>query len=107
MSQVLGEEVKKVIYRKAKELVGIKCDICGKVIPVDERGFKNDECRYFVVTTGHNDWGNDSCESIKHYDICPECVGGFVAKYLANAEGSEYIEVEHEYGCKENIILNG
>lgn len=107
MSEILSNEVKEIVYRKTKELVGIKCDICGKLIPVDKRGYKNDKCKYFEVTTGHNDWGSESCESIEHRDICPECVSGFVAEYLANAEGTEYIEVETEYGYKHLVSVAG
>ena len=58
-----------------------------------------DEYKYYYVTTAHNDWGNDSCDSIEHYDICPNCINNFVADYLGdeNASPSAYIEIETKH----------
>lgn len=42
----------------------VYCDICDSVI--DEYN------GYWELTTGHHDWGNDSCDSIEHFDICSE-----------------------------------
>lgn len=90
MSEILSEEIKRVVKIKRK-VTGIKCDICEKIIPVN-KGL--DDSRYFAVRTGHNDWGNDSYESVKNYDICPDCVIKFTTEYLQKAEGTEYLEVE-------------
>ena len=97
MCKVLSETTKKVT-KITRKVTGIKCDICKKIIPVDEY----DKSMYFDVTTGHNDWGNDSWESREHMDICPDCITKFVTEYLQDAAGtSRYIEIEttyaHEY----------
>ena len=93
MSEILSETTEKVIKIKRK-VTGIKCDICEKIIPVN----KGDESMYFDVTTGHHDWGNDSCESIESMDICPDCIDKFVSEYLQDAaRTSRYIEIETHY----------
>ena len=58
------------------------------------------------VTTGHRDWGHDSCDSIEHYDICPRCINKFVADYLGNenASLSAYIEIETEHVCYDEVM---
>ena len=72
-------------------IVGKICDFCKK--PVDP-------INYFVVTTSHNDWGNDSVESIVHKDACsPECVLTFATDYITKSfedvVNTRTIEVEH------------
>lgn len=98
MARILSKETKEVVTVKhvVRTLEGIKCDRCGRTIPTKQ--FRDPESRYFEVTTGHNDWGNDSCESIEHYDICPECIPLFVESYLAtDGHGSAYLNIETEY----------
>lgn len=101
MSEILSREVKEVVTAKVRMLEGIKCDVCGKVIPAKK--YKYDSNKYFEVTTGHHDWGNDSCESIEYRDICPDCISGYVSDYLKDVDGSEYIEVETEYVCMHEV----
>lgn len=103
MSQILSEESKKIVYKEVKELTGIKCDICKKILLV-ANNHKNIR-RYYSVTTGHYDWGNDSHESIVYRDICPECINEFVKDYLGKANGSEYIEIETEYVYKKDVSV--
>lgn len=74
-------------------LVGktLYCDICKKEI---EKGNG-----YWEVTTGHNDWGNDSRDSIEHFDVCSDvCLmmkfGEYINRSNRNALNTEYIEVE-------------
>lgn len=78
MSKVYSDVVKEVVSYKVKECTGIECDICGKVIDGEPRGYKDDDRVYYEVTTSHHDWGNESIESIVHRDICPDCLIGFV-----------------------------
>ncbi len=99
--QVLSTEVKEVVTAKVRALEGIKCDVCGRIIKPDR--FRSQKNKYYDVTTGHNDWGNDSCESRKHTDVCPECVNEFVTKYLDAADGTEYIEIDPEFVWPEDI----
>lgn len=40
------------------------CDICGKEMML--------KGRHWELTTGHNDWGNDSIDSIERFDVCSE-----------------------------------
>ncbi len=72
----------------------IRCDNCNKKI-IDEE-------KYFEVTTGHHDWGNDSCESIEHLDICEKCINKFSENYLKENKESNtaYIEIETEIFVK-------
>lgn len=93
MSEILSEKTEEVVKVK-RNVTGIQCDICGKVIPVR----CGNGSMYFDVTTGHNDWGNDSCESRESQDICPDCITKFVTEYLRNAVGtSRYIEIQTRY----------
>lgn len=83
------------VTKEVDEAYGLKiiCNICGKVIcdfddtpPKDHFG---DTAEYFTLTTGHHDWGNDSCESIEHEDICSEdCVKTALIRYFKENEGS-------------------
>ena len=96
-------ERKKIVYRTVCELAGVKCDICGRVIKApseqDQYNWLDDKYKFYVVTTGHNDWGNDSFESVRRYDICPECITKFVSDYLADKKGyrSAYIDIETKH----------
>ena len=96
MAEILSKETKQVVYKTVRKLEGIKCDICGKVIPAKMRG-RSSENRYFEVETGHNDCGDDSYESIEFKDICPGCISKFMTEYIEKVKGSEYIEVETTY----------
>lgn len=106
MSEIFSEGVKKIKVVTTKEITGVKCDICGKVIPVGRYPF--DEHKYYDVMTGHRDWGNDSCESIEHRDICPDCLVGFVEDYYKDNEySSAYVEIETKYATPRIIEFNG
>lgn len=91
----LSKEAEQVVYRTKRRVESVTCDICERVITPDPK--RADSSRYFRVITGHNDWGNDSCDSIEHYDICPHCIGSFVAKYALESTGTEYLEMRNEY----------
>ena len=70
------------------------CNICKKKI---EKG-----SGYWDVTTGHYDWGNDSHESIEHFDICSEnCLMIKLTEYSVDSGkddyNTKYIEVEKDY----------
>lgn len=67
------------------------CDVCKKEI--------NTNKGYYELTTGHNDWDNDSCESIEHFDICSRtCLMNKFTEYLdesnANDWNTKYFNVE-------------
>ena len=93
-------ETKEVI-RKNIESVTIAriCDCCKKeIIPVEKRSY-GDRYSYFVLTTSHSDWGNDSCESIMEYDACSvECALKLAGEYLDDAQGfsnTGEIQIKH------------
>lgn len=95
MAYKLSEKAEEVVYKTRRLVEGVECDICKKFIPA--HNWKDPKSKYFKVTTGHNDWGNDSFESIEHYDIYPDCINKFMTDYISNTNGTEYVEIETEY----------
>lgn len=91
----LSNEVEEVVVSKRHRIEGIQCDICKNIITPTK--FKENSSRYFEVTTGHNDWGNDSYESIHHADICPNCIVDYIANYIQHVKGSEYFDFRTNY----------
>jgi len=96
--KIFGKTAEEVV-RKKRKVEAIECDICSRIIQADGDYRTVEKRRYFRVTTGHHDWGNDSCESIEHRDICPECINKFVAEYLGESDGrdTKYIDIETDY----------
>lgn len=90
--RIYSASVTSTAYKVTRTMTGVECDICNKIIPVLKRG----ENRYFEVTTGHRDWGNDSCESVETIDICPECVSKYVSDYLRDCSNTGYLRIETE-----------
>ena len=77
----------------------ITCDVCGNKLNYNSWYNDTKRAAYYEVMTGHRDWGNDSCDSIKHHDICSdECLSRFTQKWLKDANGSTtaYINIEKE-----------
>lgn len=61
----------------------IHCDVCDGVI--------DDNAAYWELTTGHHDWGNDSIESIKDFDICSEeCLRKKFDEYVKKSGKDDY-----------------
>ena len=90
---------------ESERVIGRKCDVCGKVIfPVEQKkscfSFCGASTEFYLITTGHNDWGNDSCDSIEYKDACSkECAQKIIDeyfKYVWDGIDSSYIEIEHE-----------
>lgn len=89
------EEHKRKVMKEIDEICGAKivCDKCGKVIidfvNGDNSHNKKDAC-YFQLTTGHNDWGNDSPDSVDCKELCCEtCVTNALADYFEDSKGSD------------------
>ena len=77
-------EKKEVTEIKIKDVpVGMICDCCGKpILPVEKRGETN-VYNFFYVCTSHNDWGNDSIDSVEGFDACsPDCATKMAGAYL-------------------------
>lgn len=100
-------ERKITVQRMVKQdvTVGLErvCDVCDKLI-LKKNENKTTYCigKHWRLTTGHNDWGNDSCDSVEVYDICSaECLEKQLQKYVQR-EGTAYFDVECEdYNRKE------
>lgn len=59
--------------------VGHKCDNCGKV----HDGQLPDD--WHIISSHHNEWGNDSIDSYQCYDVCsPKC---YIEKLTEVVEG--------------------
>lgn len=111
MAKHLSAAVTSTAYKITKTVVGIECDICGKIIPVpDEYCYDHARSRYYEVTTGHHDWGNDSIDSIETVDVCPDCVNKYISDYLANVihSNSAYLKVYNKlvYGRETSEVID-
>lgn len=96
-----------MVKQKTEHIITCKCDRCGKVIFKhygDEfkelaNNVGRNRVSYYRVTSGHNDWGNDSADSIVVADICPSCLINEYSDYAYRASkgfNTEYINIEHE-----------
>lgn len=95
--------------KETKEVTEIKeivvaettiCDVCGKVIR-DSRD-KYSGAPFWSLATHHNDWGNDSYESLENFDLCSvECLTKKFEEYCKESSRTSYntlhFEVGHEY----------
>lgn len=85
------------------------CDVCGEEIKAyegaliwnhsDQRGRPYHTVKYLSVTTGNNDWGRDSVDSIETHDICStECLAKFMqdfySKFNNSKFGTDYIHID-------------
>lgn len=94
----LGPEQKVEVKTKSiRNIEYLRCDKCNKVIFPGQ--YLHNECRYIKVHTWHSDWGNDSIDSHKYMDLCPECACEYVSDYIKDASGSEELELENRYLC--------
>ena len=98
--EVISKETKEVVKAQVRELKAVRCDVCGKDLPTEVIAAGTHiktRPMYFAVKTGHYDWGYESCESIEHRDICPDCIHDFVSGYLSEAYSTQYIEIETKH----------
>lgn len=99
------------IEQKTPYIIRTYCDRCGKLILKQMGNSFINECKisyaerqsvsYYEVCTGHNDWGNDSVDSIKNKVICRSCLTEEYADYVERASkdvNTEYIEIQHKCG---------
>lgn len=68
----------KTYMKKVTEKVetNMYCDYCGEEI-------KNGS-KFIYITSSHNDWGNDSCDSFKEADLHEECWKKYVDELFTN-----------------------
>lgn len=106
-TEIYSDEHEEMIICKVKKRIGIKCDVCGKVIPAigtDSTSTKEDS-KYYEVITGHNNWDEYSVESVEEHCLCSDCIRNFVTDYLMNKDVSDtpYIEIDAKYLDVEEI----
>ena len=86
-----------------EQIIQIKCDVCGKTIKPGQS--------FWDLSTSHSDWGNDSIDSHREFDLCSEeCVRTKLKDYFRNSEHSStqsfWLDQAVEYynldGGKEN-----
>lgn len=91
MATLLSNSVTSTAYKVTKTVTGIECDVCHNVVPVKsyrDNGMSN---RYFEITTGHSDWGNDSIDSYETLDVCEECTPKYVSDYLRDCSDTAHL----------------
>lgn len=108
-----------MVKQETEYISTCKCDRCGKVIfkhygdefrDLSRNVQRNSRVSYYHVTSGHNDWGNDSVDSIVVSDICPSCLVNEYSDYVDRASkgfNSEYIRIEHENTYSLDIDVEG
>jgi len=95
--------IEKQIIDKVPSTKYLICDICKRLIykqNMDSKRINIKPVHWYEVTTGHYDWGNDSCDSIEHYDVCPKCLNKVFHEYFnrsSKGSNTEYINIEHNY----------
>lgn len=99
----LSSSVTSPAYKVTQTVIDVECDVCHKIIPATKRSWTDKSGRYFTVTTGHHDWGNDSIDSIETIDICPECLPKYVTDYFEEMEDSNtaYLNIETDVAYPE------
>ena len=95
----MTNEIKESRVKKINVVVGSEChcDVCGSLI------FKKSETQvlscidgFWTLTTGHHDWGNDSCDSVMCFDLCSkECIQNKFDEYMDKCLGTYYFELRH------------
>lgn len=110
----MNKEIKKTVTYTDKITLYTKrvCDKCGKALEYRCNSLAKElvniskehmKVEYYEVTTGHHDWGNDSIDSVEHYDYCPTCVLQAMDEYYETTNGrdtTQYLEINHEqYLC--------
>ena len=95
----ISEEKKIIKETVEKVTTGRICDCCkNKIIPKGE-DWNGKIYDFFLITTHHIDWGNDSVDSWDYYDACSvECALKMTEKYLQSRTGfrnTGEIEIEH------------
>ena len=65
-----------------EQIIQIECDVCGKIIDPGQS--------FWDLSTSHSDWGNDSIDSHREFDLCSEkCVQTKLKDYFRDCERSD------------------
>ena len=85
-------EVKSIVVRK-EVCSGLRCDCCGKEL--NDMIHNNS---WIEVSAQHDEWGNDSHESLVYYDCCsPQCYFDILEKIVV-----DFKDYEHSAEINEN-----
>lgn len=101
----------KAIKKEVAVKTDIICDKCGKTIGYITHEYTDNgrlidryyfETQRWELSTGHNDWGNDSEDSYEHYDLCSEeCCLKMFGEYLkrsgSSRDNSEFFRMEKRF----------
>lgn len=100
-----------MVEQKEPYIIYEFCERCGKLIQkfmgdhfreeYTPPAYGKEEVHWYEVTTGHHDWGNDSCESIDTKIVCPRCITEEYSDYIdrsCNHGNTEYMDIQHGYG---------
>lgn len=87
----------KIETKEICELDKVVCDKCGKIIYDRSKdiGFADGQ-DYVQISTWHERWGNDSCESHDGYEMCKECAIKFVTEYIKEATSTDHLELVYD-----------
>lgn len=75
---------------RTETIAVVKCDICGKEITG----------KFWQLTRHHYDWGNDSIDSYKHFDLCSrECINRALDDYIIDCgtSNTQCFELEQDF----------
>ncbi len=82
---------KKIIKEFKEVTVAIKCDACGKIY----KG-KDTPDEWHTFNQHHNEWGNDSCDSYKRYEVCSaECYWSKFKECIADLKGYSNAKIDN------------
>lgn len=105
---MIKKTTKKVV-KEVEEVVGevIICDICNQPLYYVGKALTGKYAGYYTVCTGHYDWGEDSSDSEREYDVCcDECLAKLSQKWINDKEvqssHTAYFRVE-----KDTHVLKG
>ena len=94
-------EVEEHIKKHTKKIIDEEyCDTCHELLPIRKFPMYNNKknCvayRAFEVTTGHRDWGNDSCESRETKQFCCiECAYEYLKEHFKDCSDTYYADIE-------------
>lgn len=96
-------ETRQIVKKYMEDVVvSAMCDTCGKALQIDSCG----DVVAVHATTGHEDWGVDSADSIREKDFCSlSCAFAFIKKNCAESKRStEYIELRVQGEAEFDLI---
>ena len=100
----MKKEHKKTVVKEEVVCATVYCDFCKKRLytTVHDSRVSSDLVDYFDIVTGHNDWGNDSVDSVEHKTCCKNCLNeafvGYLNETLKNdVRNTKYIDIVHDW----------